>query len=322
MVKIGSVNIDTNIFLAPLAGCTDLAFRLIAREHGARFCFFEMVDANTFFHGTYRKTLMTLKTTSEDTPVAAQLLGSDAGMMVVAAKRLLDVVNVPFIDVNAACPARKVIRKKSGAYLLQDPAALGKIVKEMASSLPVPVTVKMRLGHTSKDTPHIVKVAERCETSGASALFVHGRTGADGYKGDIDYAAIRRIKDAVKVPVFGVGNIWTPEMAKRMFDETGCDGICVARGALGNPWLFKRIERYLETGDIIPEPGVETVKKILKRHLAYINDLKTVPGRSMVGYMRKVVMWYIRGFPNARRIREKVCSVKTYDGMLALVDTA
>ena len=221
MIHIGSYKINTTIILAPLSGCADLSFRLIAREYGAQFAFFEMLDANSLLHMHQR----TLRTHEKDTPIAAQLLGSDPSRMCDAAHKLLSYVSVPFIDINSACPVKKVIKKKSGSYLLKSPHILEKIVRKMALSLPIPVTVKIRIGFSKPDEKHIITLAKKCESAGAQALFVHGRTRDQGYSGAVDYTTIRRIKESVSIPVLGSGNIVSPPMAQKMFDETGCDGI-------------------------------------------------------------------------------------------------
>lgn len=319
MVKIGDIKIDTKILLAPLAGCSDFSFRLICREHGARFCFFEMVDSNSLCHDN-AETLDILKTSDKDKPIAAQLLGSEPAAMLIAAIKLLSIVKPSFIDINCACPAKKVIKKKAGSYLLHDTKKMSAIIKELSSSLPIPVTVKMRLGFYEDDIKHIDKTAKMCESSGAAALFVHGRTYRQGYAGDIDYEAIKIIKESVGIPVFASGNVFTPELAKKMFDMTACDGVCVARGALGNPWVFSQIENYIKCGKL-PEPiTTSEKKKVITRHLSYIEMYKNMRPSSKIGFMRKVIFWYLKNFPSAARIRERFNSIKTYDGFLAMID--
>lgn len=319
-VKIGSELFDTNIFLAPLSGCADLAFRLIAREHGAKFCFFEMIDAHSITRPPARRTLSILDTVEADSPIAAQLLGEDPALMLGAAEEVLKRVKVSFLDINAACPAKKVVKKRAGAYLLKDPKRLASIIKKLSLMLPVPVTVKIRLGYDEDAVSDIDRIAKDCEDNGASAIFVHGRTRLGGYAGDIDYRSIKSIKDTLKIPVFASGDILSPELAKKMFDETGCDGILVARGALGNPWIFGQIEGYLAEGRA-PEPaGFQTKKAVLKRHLSYIEKFKTCLPSGKVGFMRKVALWYLKGLPRSKRIREKVSLVNTYEEMLKLID--
>ena len=321
MIKIGSAEIDTNIFLAPLSGCSDLAFRLIAREHGAKFCFFEMVDANALTRN-HKKTIGgILKTIEKDSPVAGQLLGADPALMLDAAQKFVATADISFLDINSACPVKKVVKKGAGAYLLENPAVLYKIVKKLSSSLNIPVTVKMRVGYHKRYLEDIVDIARKCEENGARAVFVHGRTRAQGYGGAVDYESIRSIKQSLNVPVFGTGNIFTPELAKKMFDETGCDGILVARGAFGNPWIFKNIETYLKSGAIVPEPGLPARKKVLKKHLAYIDKYRDSKPASKVGFMRKIAIWYLRGFPYAANTRDQISRVKSYSDLLKLIDS-
>lgn len=317
-IKIGSSKFASNVFLAPLSGCTDLAFRLIAREHGADLCFFEMIDAHSVIYGPAKKTLSILKTAHEDAPIAAQLLGGDPAIMLDAAGKLLDLTRISFLDINAACPVKKVLKKQAGSYLLKEPRRLFSIIEKLAQTLPVPVTVKIRTGYDATDNAAIPSIARQCARSGAAAIFVHGRTRLQGYAGDVDYETIRRIKDAVDIPVFGSGNVLSAELAKRMFDETGCDGIMVARGSFGNPWIFREIDDYLCLGRIPAGPASK--KSVLKRHLAYIEKYKDCSAPGKTGFMRKVALWYLKKFENAKKIRGKVALVKSYDEMIQLIE--
>ncbi len=319
MITIGSTHILTNIFLAPLSGCSDLAFRLIARECGAKFCFFEMVDAHSMLSPNPKK-FNILKTLEQDTPIAAQLLGADPAIMLEAAQVLLKQVHVCFLDVNSACPVKKVIKKGAGAFLLNTPEKLSRIIQTLSSSLPVPVTVKLRIGYYSPDLAVLLKLVKTCEASGASALFVHGRTREQGYSGNTDYKAIRVIKHAVKIPVFGSGNIFTPPLAKRMFDETDCDGILVARGAFGNPWIFCDIENLIHHGSVLSERHISLKKTILKKHLSYIARYKDCTPLGKVGFMRKVTLWYLKGFPGASKIRGQVSTIPDYETLLHFIE--
>jgi tRNA-dihydrouridine synthase B len=309
------------IILAPLAGCSDLPFRLIAREHGAKFCFFEMVDANSLIHtNNPRKTLNILQTNRKDKPIAAQILGGEPKQVLKAAKILLDQVKVPFLDLNAACPVRKVLKKKSGSYLLKTPETLFKIIKTLNDNLSLPITVKMRVGFNHVNIREIVKTAKGCEKSGAAVLFVHGRTMKQHYGGEIEYEAIKAIKNSVSIPVYGSGNILSPELAKKMLDETNCDGILVARGSFGNPWIFKDIERHLKGKE--PKPPITRKErvKIFKRHLKYIDKFKDMPDRGKVGLMRRIALWYFRGFPNAIRTRRAIGECKSREEILKVIE--
>lgn len=317
MVKIGSRTIDTNVFLAPMSGCSDLPFRLIAREHGARFAFLEMLDANSFQHNSRRSYSM-MRTDPRDKPIAAQLVGNEPESMLKAAEKILKTLAVELIDINAACPAKKVLKKRAGAYLLRDQTMLYKIVKRLAAELPVPVTVKLRTGYDDAAPQDMRDISLRCEESGAGALFIHGRTRLQAYSGDIDYPAIKRAKDSVRIPVFGSGNVFTPQLAEKMMRETGCDGVLVARGAFGNPWLADDISRYLKSGQLPPERDLALKRDVLRRHMSYID--KYNQSRGKVGVMRKVVMWYLKSFPNARRLRGDISLVKRYDEMLKFID--
>lgn len=320
MLKIGTYKPPTNIFLAPLAGCTDLPFRLISREHGAKFCFYEMIDANSLTHRR-RESLSIIKTVSKDSPIAAQLLGSDHELLLDASLILLKYIETPFLDINSACPAKKVIKKKAGAMLLRDGKELARIVKTLSGKLKIPITVKMRIGYDKKDLRLISRIARECEDNGAACLFVHGRLATQGYSGDVDYHAIRAVKESVRIPVFGVGSVFSGSLAKKMFDETSCDGICVARGALGNPWIFKEIDQYLKNGTKPVPPSIDERLKVLKKHLGYMARYTDYPKDHIVGPMRKVALWYIREFPTARKMRESITRAKDYHALTSIINS-
>ncbi|MBI5700791.1 tRNA dihydrouridine synthase DusB [Candidatus Saganbacteria bacterium] len=303
-----------------MAGCTDLSFRLIARENGAKFCFFEMIDSNSLIHSP-NKDPDIINTTEEDLPIAGQLIGSDPDVMLKAAKILVEKLKLSFMDINAACPVNKMTKKKSGAHLIREPKLLYKIIKKLSSNLSLPITVKIRIGYESVDLKEIATIAKNCQKNGASALFVHGRTRAQGYSGEIDYNAIKVIKESVTIPVFGSGNILSPENAKSMLNKTGCDGILVARGALGRPWIFKSIDAYLKTGAVILEPNIETKKLTLKKHLYYIDKYKKKTF-CKIGFMRKMAIWYMKSFPHAARIRGEINNAQSMEELFSIVDSA
>jgi len=309
------------IYLAPLSGITDLSFRLISRGMGAAYCFFEMLDSRSALnaHPKHKRLLKTLK---KDSPIAAQLLGPDPSIMLDAALKLTSFVDISFLDINAACPAKKIIRKGAGGALLKNTAMLGKIIKKLASNLPIPVTVKLRTAYQKRDMKEFMRTVKMCQANGASTLFIHGRTVPQGYSGDIDYRSIRAAKQALKIPVFGSGNIFNAYMAKKMADETGCDGILVARGSLGNPWIFKNIENYLKNGKTPEYPSLPVKKETLKKHLAYIKKYKDISERSRIGFMGKVTMWYLKGLYNARGIRERISRIRSHNELIDLIDRA
>lgn len=315
-IKIGNKKIETNVFLSPLAGCADLAFRLIAREFGAGFGFFEMLDANALIYGA-SKNIEILKSHPDDQPIAAQLLGSGTDKMVEAARKLLEIVQPTFIDINAACPAKKVLKKKAGAYLLSRPEDLYRIISSLTQAISLPITVKLRTGFDERNVARVVEIAKKCQQSGAAALFVHGRTQKQAYTGEIDYEAIKAIKYNVTIPVFGSGNVFSPKKAKEMVDRTGCDGVLVARGSFGDPWIFKNIEQYLATGTVADQVSLELKIAVLKKHLAYVQKYKQRRPRGNIGFMRKIAMWYLK----KDEVRRRVTEVKSYEELLELIDS-
>jgi tRNA-dihydrouridine synthase B len=310
---------DSKIYLAPLSSITDLPFRLISREFGVKLCFFGMLDSNALVHG-HPGTRRLIKTIKRDKPIAAQLLGSDPFVISDAAQQLTSLADISFLEINSACPARKVIKKKAGAYLLKDPQHLGKILKKLGSDLHVPVTVKLRTGFYKKDPKEIVRISKVCRENGASMVFIHGRTVSQKYSGAVDYESIKAVKDALEIPVFGSGDIFNPILAGKMFDETGCDGILVARGALGNPWIFRDIENYLKHGKIAKKPTLAARKITLKKHLSYIEKYREMSHANKIGFMGKVTMWYLKGLPNAPRIRERINRVRSCEELNKLID--
>jgi len=312
------ITMNPKIYLAPMSGVTDLPFRLISRRLGAAHCFFEMLDSKAIVYNR-PKNRHILKTLKKDSPIAAQLLGADPSAMLDAAEKLTALVDISFLDINSACPVKKVIRKGAGAALLKNPVVLSKIIKKLASKLRIPVTVKLRSGFNKRDVKECVRIAEACQANGASIVFIHGRTMSQSYLGDIDYESIKAVKEALKIPVFGSGNIFDPFMAKKMLEETGCDGILVARGALGNPWIFKNIENYLKNGEIAKGPSLSVKKKVIKAHLAYIEKYKDISPGNKIGFMGKVAMWYFKGYYNATSIRRRICKATSYKELINLI---
>lgn len=311
---------DIKIYLAPMSGVTDLPLRLISREFGAELCFLEMVHSNSILHG-HPKDRRVLKTLKKDSPLAAQLLGADPELMLEAAQKLVSLVDISFLDINSACPVKKVVKKGEGSALLKNRPRLGRIIKKVSSGIKLPVTVKLRTGYDKRSVRECVKTAKLCEDKGATVVFIHGRTRSQGYSGEIDYESIRAVKKALKIPVFGSGNIFNPVMAKKMLTETGCDGILVARGALGNPWIFGDIKQYFKRGGLPAERSLTVKIKILKEHLGYINKYNDIDGTHRSGIIGKVAMWYLRGFPNASRARDRVFRTKSYGELIDYLDS-
>lgn len=320
MLTIGSCKVDSKVLLAPMSGCTDLPFRLIAREHGAKFCFFEMIDTHSVVHHRH-KTFAMLKTAEVDRPIALQLLGNDPEMILKAARAVLPHIKADFIDINAACPVKKVMKKRAGAYLLKNGETLCQSIRLLASSLPLPITVKMRLGYETETLSDIICLAKRCQSSGASAIFIHGRTRLQHYSGTVNYEAIRAIKDSVTIPVIGSGDVLSPQLAKKMLDETGCDAVLAARGSLGNPWIFRDIEDYLKNGSFASSRDMLSTKTVAKRHLSYMYSYMDCSEAGKVGVMRKVALWYTKALPCAKSLRAQISLVRSYEKMLELVDS-
>lgn len=320
MIRIGNKEINTNVFLSPLSSCSDLAFRLIAREQGAKFCFFEMFEANSVVYGNPRSERM-LRTNPEDQPIAAQILGTEPETMLKAAEVILKKAPITFLDLNAACPARKVYKKGAGACLLNEPEPLYRALEFLSARLPIPVTVKMRVGISHVDIPRAVQFAKGCESAGASALFVHGRSRSQENYGPVSYEAIRAVKEAVRVPVFGSGNILNPPLAKKMFDETGCDGILIAKGAFGNPFIYRDIEIYLATGEWMPDTDLRAKLDVLKKHLLLIRQIDGSRTIWRVGKLAKICLWYLKGFAEASRMRADIFKSKSDQEIIARIDS-
>ena len=320
-MRIGSQEIDTRVFLAPLSACSDLAFRLIAREQGAKFCFLEMLDAHSVQFGSPRSDRI-MRTCPEDRPLGGQLLGSDPEVMLNAARVILEKAPVALMDINAACPVRKVYNKGAGACLLNDPAPLYRVIERLAKELPVPVTVKMLVGMRQIDIPKAVEFAKGCESAGAAALFVHGRTREQKNYGPVSYEAIRAVKEAVKVPVIGSGNVMNPVMAKKMFDEAGCDGVLIGKGSFGNPSIYRDIETYMKTGEWKPSVDLHGKLAVLKKHLLLVRELEGPRENSWrVGELGKICLWYLKGFAEASRMRARIFTSRSDQELLDLVDS-
>jgi len=319
MITIGDTKIDSKVLLAPLSACSDLAFRLIAREYGAKFCFFEMMDSNSLDHDTPRSDRI-LRTCPEDQPIAAQLLGTDADTMLHAAEKIIQRVPIAFLDINAACPARKVLKKCAGAHFFKVPDLLYRVIDRLVRALPVPITVKMRVGLNQVDIPAATEFAKGCETAGASAIFVHGRTRSQKNVGEINYEAIKAVKDAVRIPVVGSGNILNPPLAKKMLDQTGCDGVLVAKGSFGNPFIYREIEEYLETGKWTPRTNIKEKLLALKKHILKAREIEGDRLNLRIGALCKICLWYLKGFNEASRMRSRIFLSKNEQELLGLVD--
>lgn len=314
-MRIGTVELDNNIILAPMAGVTDLPFRLLCKEQGAGMVCTEMVSAKAIsFHNKNTEAL--LETSPEERPVSLQLFGSDPDII---SEMAAYIEERPFdiLDINMGCPVPKVAGNGEGSALMRNPELVGEIIRKTVRAIKKPVTVKIRKGFTEKEV-NAVEIAKIAEASGASAVAVHGRTREQYYSGQADWDIIRQVKEAVKIPVIGNGDIDTPQKARQMLEQTGCDGIMVGRAVRGNPWLFGQIREYLETGRIPERPSKEEVRAMMLRH-----------ARMQIGYkgdyigireMRKHISWYTAGYPGSAKLRGEINMVDSYAQLEKLLE--
>lgn len=313
--KIGDVTLENNLILAPMAGVTDLPFRLLCKEQGCGLMYTEMVSAKAILYQN-RNTKVLLEVREEERPVALQLFGSDPEIL---GRIAHEMENGPYdiIDINMGCPVPKVVNNKEGSALMKNPRLAEQILTSMVRSVKKPVTVKIRKGFddSSVNAVEIAKIAEAC---GVAAVAVHGRTREQYYSGKADWEIIRRVKEAVSIPVIGNGDIFSPEDAKSMMDFTGCDGLMIARGAKGNPWIFKRTKHYLETGELLPPPTIEEITEMIVRH----GTLQMEHKGELMGMreMRKHMAWYTGGLPHSAAVRNEINQVETLEGLKELME--
>lgn len=313
-MKIGNIVLDSNIVLAPMAGVTDLPFRLLCKEQGAGLICTEMVSAKAIsFHN--KNTVALLETAQQERPVSLQLFGSDPDII---SEMAAYIEERPFdiLDINMGCPVPKVAGNGEGSALMKNPKLVEAIITKTSRAIKKPVTVKIRKGFT-QDSVNAVEIAKIAEASGAAAVAVHGRTREQYYSGTADWDIIRQVKEAVKIPVIGNGDIDSPQKAKQMLDETGCDGVMIGRAVRGNPWLFRQIRTYLETGELIEKPKQEEVRAMMLRHAKMQIEYKG----DYVGIreMRKHISWYTAGYPNSARLRGAINAVETYEELEELL---
>lgn len=316
MLKIGPIELKNNVVLAPMAGVCNPAFRLIAKEFGCGLVCAEMVSDKAILHGN-KRTMEMLYVDEREKPLSLQIFGGDRESLVEAAKVVDQQTNADIIDINMGCPVPKIIKCDAGAKWLLDPSKIEEMVSAVVEVVDKPVTVKMRIGW---DDEHVYAVqnAQAVERAGGKAVSIHGRTREQMYTGHANWDIIKEAKQAVNIPVIGNGDIFTPEDARRMLDHTGCDGVMIGRGALGNPWMLYRTIEYLTTGNLLPEPTAREKMRIATLHLDRLVSLK---GEAVaVKEMRKHMAWYLKGLSGSARVKEQIMEETSRDGMVAILE--
>lgn len=314
-MQIGNIQLENNIFLAPMAGVTDMPFRVLCKEQGCGLVYTEMVSAKGMHYNDAKSQKLT-EIDEREKPACVQIFGSDPDILAGIACRLND-SDAALIDINMGCPTPKITKNGEGSALMLKPALVEKIVRAVSSASIKPVTVKIRKGW---DDDHInaVEIAILAEKSGVSAVTVHGRTRDRFYSGTADWDVIKRVREAVSIPVIGNGDVFKPEDAARMLDYTGCAAVMVGRGAQGNPWIFKRILHYLKSGDILPEPSLDDKIGMMVRHMHMLVEYKGE--HTGVCEMRKHIAWYLKGIKNSAQIKEKVFKMNSKDEIIWLLE--
>lgn len=313
-LTIGNVELQGNLILAPMAGVTDLPFRILCKEQGADLIYTEMVSAKgIMYHNKNTEDL--LRIDDKERPVALQLFGSDPDIISEQAKRIEE-RNFDILDINMGCPVPKVVNNGEGSALLKNIPLAAKIIEKTVKAIEKPVTVKFRKGF-GRGEIQAVEMAKAAEAAGAAAVAVHGRTREEYYSGRADWDVIAAVKEAVKIPVIGNGDIVTPKDAEVMLRQTGCDGLMIGRAARGNPWIFHQIKTYFETGEQLAKPPFSVVSDMILRHAKMQAEWKGEKWGILE--MRSHAAWYTAGYPHSAALRRKMNEIETYEAMEELL---
>nr|WP_317283809.1 tRNA dihydrouridine synthase DusB [uncultured Sellimonas sp.] len=313
-LKIGNIELENRYILAPMAGVTDLPFRFLCKEQGAGLVCMEMVSAKAILYKN-KNTKSLLEIHPEEQPVSLQMFGSDPDIMSEIAKQIEE-LPFAFLDINMGCPVPKIVKNGEGSALMKNPKLVHEIVSKISKAIQKPVTVKIRKGFDDTCI-NAVEIAKIIEDAGGAAVAVHGRTREQYYSGKADWDIIRQVKEAVSIPVIGNGDVASGEDAKRMTEETGCDGIMIGRAAQGNPWIFREMIQYEETGTVSQRPSISEVKDMMLRHAQL--QIQYKGGFTGIREMRKHVAWYTAGLPNSARLRAEINSVESYEELERLL---
>lgn len=305
-----TLHIKNALILAPMAGITDLPYRQLCKEQGCSMVVTEMVSAKAILYQN-KHTKELIKIREEERPASVQLFGSDPDILGEVGARVSE-GNCDCIDLNMGCPVPKIVNNGEGSALMREPKKAEAILTSLVRHCKKPVTVKIRKGF-SENSVNAVEIAKIAESCGVAAVAVHGRTREQYYSGKADWKIIRQVKECVKIPVIGNGDVFTPQDAERMFRETGCDGIMIARGAKGNPWIFSRIKHYLESGEILPSPSLSEIQEMVFRHGKLLAEYKGE--KIAMREMRKHIAWYTAGLPHSAALRNEINKVETLEEM-------
>ena len=313
-LKIRNVELENNLILAPMAGVTDLGFRKICKEFGPGLVCTEMVSSKAIFYND-SKTKLLMNTKGEKRPISMQIFGSDEETMGFASKYVSELADI--VDINMGCPAPKVVKNGDGSKLLLDIKKAERVIKSVVKNSSKPVTLKLRKGW---DLNNIVAVefAQMAEKAGVSAITIHGRTRTEMYSGKADLDIIKKVKNSVKIPVIGNGDIVDEESALKMFEYTGVDGIMIGRGSFGNPWIFERIKHFLETGEKLPEVSKEEKLRIIKKHIKF--ELQEKEDITAIREMRKHISWYTKNMPNSSEFRNEINKIEDKDELIKKIE--